>query len=437
MPVMLRKFLQKLVRTGTLDVYLPRGRAFRAGDGDDPYCAIRFADDAAPLALTRDPELALGELYMDGRFDMARGDIFDLLRLAAHNLAVHPAPAWMATLQKLRARAARLRPANHIARARANAVHHYDLDARFYRLFLDGDLQYSCAYFATPDLSLEAAQLAKKRHIAAKLLIEPGQRALDIGCGWGGMALYLAGVAGAKVTGVTLAKEQWRTAQARALDNELTESLDFRLEDYRQTQGRFDRIVSVGMFEHVGAKDYPAFFAKIAALLASDGVALLHTIAQPGPPVPTNPWITRYIFPGGHIPALSEITPAIEQAGLIIADLEVLRLHYALTLAQWRVRFQANRATARAWYGERFCRMWEFYLAGAECAFRIENEHVLQFQLVKSQDAVPIARDYIGARETRLAAREQAFAVKAFEPPADNLPRVAAQAGFVRTRRIV
>ena len=290
--------------------------------------------------------------------------------------------------------------------AKRNVAHHYDLEGRFYDLFLDPDRQYSCAYFERPGQSLTDAQLAKKRHIAAKLLAEPGQRILDIGCGWGGLALYLAGVCGAQVTGVTLSEEQLGIANGRSEEQGLASHAKFRLLDYRAVSELFDRIVSVGMFEHVGVSYYGAFFAKAAELLADDGVMLLHSIGRMDGPGSCNPWIDKYVFPGGYIPALSEVLPPIERAGLCVTDIEILRLHYAETLRAWRERFLARREEARALYDEPFCRMWEFYLAASECAFRHCGLMVFQIQLAKRQDSVPLTRDYIAAREAALEAMD-------------------------------
>jgi cyclopropane-fatty-acyl-phospholipid synthase len=293
------------------------------------------------------------------------------------------------------------------ARARRNVAHHYDLDGRLYSLFLDADRQYSCAYFETPDQSLDDAQLAKKRHLAAKLIVEEHQRTLDIGCGWGGLALYLAEFCSAQVTGVTLSREQWQRANERAVEKNLTHSVDFRMQDYRDLREKFDRIVSVGMFEHVGLIFYDAFFRKAAELLSDDGVMLLHSIGRSEGPNVTNPWIAKYIFPGGYIPALSEVLPSIERAGLLITDVEILRLHYAETLQAWRERFLAHREEVERLYDQRFVRMWEFYLAASEVAFREQAMMVMQIQLTKRQDVVPITRDYIAHEEARLRALER------------------------------
>eukprot|EP01037_Dinobryon_pediforme_P006972 gene6972-biopygen4448 len=297
---------------------------------------------------------------------------------------------------------------NTTTNSKRNVAHHYDLDDRLYQLFLDDDRQYSCAYFEHENDSLEAAQLAKKRHITAKLLVEPGMSVLDIGCGWGGMALYLARMAGAgSVRGITLSEEQHRNANARVVNANLNDVVTIALEDYRHTQGTFDRIVSVGMFEHVGAPYYRDFFKICANRLKDDGVMLLHTIGNCDEPAPTNPFIAKYIFPGGYIPSLSEICREVELLGLMIIDVEVKRLHYAYTLREWRKRFLARRDEALQIYDERFCKMWEFYLAASEASFRYEGIVVFQIQLAKQQDSVPLTRDYIAKREALLRQAEQ------------------------------
>jgi cyclopropane-fatty-acyl-phospholipid synthase len=300
----------------------------------------------------------------------------------------------------------RLKQFNPRKRARRNVAHHYDLDGRLYSLFLDADRQYSCAYFETPETSLDDAQLAKKRHIAAKLRLDHDQDVLDIGCGWGGLGLYLAELGGANVTGVTLSREQHAIANERAAEKALSERAHFLLKDYRDVHQKFDRIVSVGMFEHVGISHYDTFFQKCAELLSDDGVMLLHSIGRSEGPNVTNPWIAKYIFPGGYIPALSEVLPAIERAGLLVTDIEILRLHYAETLKAWRERFLAHRDDVERIYEPRFVRMWEFYLAASEMSFREQNMMVMQIQLSTRQGIVPITRDYIASEERRLAAAE-------------------------------
>jgi cyclopropane-fatty-acyl-phospholipid synthase len=403
-----RSFLAGLIKFGSIEVETASGRTFRLGDGSGEDLKVHFTDGDAQWALLRDPALHFGELYMDGRVTVERGTIYEVLATASRNAEWFAGFFWLRALGKLRSAFAWLKLRNTRLRARRNAAHHYDLDRRLYDLFLDSDRQYSCAYFENSSAGIDEAQLAKKRHIAAKLLIEPGNRVLDIGCGWGGMALYLARACGAKVTGITLSREQLALAQRRAADCPQSNLLDFRLQDYREIDERFDRIVSVGMFEHVGPSYYDTFFRQIAKLLDAAGVALLHTIGSEAPPQPTDPWIAKYIFPGGYIPPLSEIASSIERAGLFVTDVEVLRLHYAETLRLWRERFLARRAEAAALYDERFCRMWEYYLATAECGFRFMGHVVFQIQLAKRVDTVPLTREYILRREAELRRRDAA-----------------------------
>ncbi|HML90834.1 cyclopropane-fatty-acyl-phospholipid synthase family protein [Methyloceanibacter sp.] len=332
---------------------------------------------------------------MDGTLTVDKDDLYRLLELLAVNLARQPdlwQYRWLTHLRRLYRKIAR---SNAPERAQRNVAHHYDLSGALYDLFLDADRQYSCAYFRHPDDGLEVAQENKKALIASKLLIEASQRILDVGCGWGGLALYLAREHGANVTGVTLSQEQYRIAQERAQLQGLASSARFRLEDYRQVRGTFDRIVSVGMFEHVGEAHYKEFFAMLRDRLADDGVALLHTIGRADGPSATWAWIDKYIFPAGYSPALSEILAVVERSGLFVTDVEVWRLHYAETLAAWRERFEANLNQIRATYDERFCRMWRFYLVVSEMAFRYNNHVVFQIQLAKRQDAVPLTRDYL------------------------------------------
>jgi cyclopropane-fatty-acyl-phospholipid synthase len=299
---------------------------------------------------------------------------------------------------------------NPIGRAQRNVAHHYDLSGTLYDLFLDADRQYSCAYFVGDNDSLEVAQDNKKLHLAAKLLLQPGQKVLDIGSGWGGLALYLARLAGVDVTGVTLSTEQQKVAQDRARAAGIADKVRFHLRDYREESGTYDRIVSVGMFEHVGAAHYREFFAKARDLLTEDGVMLLHSIGRMEPPGGTNPWLRKYIFPGGYTPALSEVFAAAERVGLWVTDVEVLRLHYAATLREWRRRFESNRDKIRAIYDERFCRMWEFYLVGCELSFRHLGQMVFQMQLARRLDTVPLTRDYIAEFERHHAGRAMSAA---------------------------
>ena len=405
---MLEQCLESLIREGSLTVETASAPPFMVGNGSGPPLAIRFKTRAAEMRFLRDPELALGELYMDGAVAITKGELLDVLKLGLRNTATLEGSRWLRLLTRTRVLLRRIQQNNTLLRSRANVAHHYDIDDRLYALFLDADRQYSCAYFEDPAHSLEEAQLAKKRHIAAKLLVEPGHSALDIGCGWGGMGLYLAAHCGARVTGVTLSAEQLGVAQARACAQSLTGRAEFRLQDYRELSGRFDRIVSVGMFEHVGVGFFDDSFRKIAQLLDEDGVALVHTITRTDGPGVTNPWITKHIFPGGYIPAMSEALPAIERAGLIVTDVEILQLHYAQTLKAWRERFMARRDAAASLYDERFCRMWEFYLAGSEACFRLGQHVNCQFQLAKKVGVVPMTRGYIGEREQALRLRDGA-----------------------------
>jgi len=392
---MLDRLFASIVKSGTLILQTAGGRRMSFGTGT-PEITMRLHDRAAYYELAINPELKLGELYMDGRLTVENGDIADLLDLLMSNLAlVQPGPL-MRLLRRWRSMTRRWRQRNHSVRSRRNVAHHYDLSGKLYDIFLDRDHQYSCAYFSAPGESLDEAQIGKKRHIAAKLYLDrPGLNVLDIGSGWGGLALDLARDCGARVLGVTLSEEQIGISRHRAQAAGLADRCRFELVDYRALNGTFDRIVSVGMFEHVGVPYYPAFFAKVCALLNDDGVALLHTIGRSDGPGVTNPWTAKYIFPGGYTPALSEVVPVIERAGLIVADVEVLRLHYAETLKEWRRRFKAQWRLAAELYDERFCRMWEFYLAGAEMGFRREGLVVFQIQLAKRIDTLPITRDYM------------------------------------------
>ncbi|HYA71520.1 MAG TPA: cyclopropane-fatty-acyl-phospholipid synthase family protein [Roseiarcus sp.] len=395
-----------MIRQGHLEVETCDGVVRVFGDRTGPRLAIRIADRAAERELTLDPELALGELYMDGRLELTHGDLYDLLALGASNLCSYVGLSWIALLNDARIALRRFHQRNDRKHARRNIARHYDLDQRLYRLFLDADWQYSCAYFEREDQTLEEAQLAKKRHLAAKLLIDERHSVLDIGCGFGGMALYLAQIAGAHAIGVTLSQEQLAVASRRATESGLADRAAFRLQDYRDVEGQFDRIVSVGMFEHVGVAGFDEYFTKARRLLKDDGVMVLHAIGRSDGPGATNPWIQKYIFPGGYIPSLSEVMAAIERSGLYVTDTEILRLHYADTLKAWRERFLAHRDEAKALYDERFCRMWEFYLAGSEVSFRVYGHMVFQIQLAKRQDVVPRTRDYVGEREAQLRKRE-------------------------------
>ena len=395
--------LDKFVTVGRLAVRGPDGLAHTYGDGSGPEVAIRIAKGWA-LRFLLNPDLALGEAYMEEGLVFEEGDIAGLLDIVGRNVLLHrrgPGPVMRVLTHAL----SLLSQLNDRTTSRRNVAHHYDLSNDLYRRFLDEDMQYSCGYFLRPDMTLEEAQKAKKVHIAEKLRIEPGMRVLDIGCGWGGLGLELARTYGAVVDGVTLSKEQLAVAQARAKAEGLENRARFSLTDYRDVEGPYDRVVSVGMFEHVGAPNFQAYFETIYRLLADDGAALVHTIGRRTPPGITQPWIAKYIFPGGYIPALSEASQAIELSELWITDLEVQRLHYAETLRHWRMRFMAQRAEIAQIYDERFCRMWEFYLAVSEIGFRYTGMMIMQFQLAKTVDALPITRDYMldGERKTLAA----------------------------------
>jgi cyclopropane-fatty-acyl-phospholipid synthase len=387
--------LRHLITIGTLRVIDSNGGAHVFSGEAGPEVTIRLHDRALHRKLFLNPRLHTGEAYMDGTLTIENGGtIYDFLDLASWNMErapPHPLRPFYTGFGKfLRG----LQQYNPVQRSRANVAHHYDLSERLYELFLDKDRQYSCAYFTAPNEDLEAAQLNKKRHLASKLLLKPGQRVLDIGCGWGGLALYLARECDVDVTGLTLSTEQHKVATQRAAAAGLADRVRFHLRDYREQSGSYDRIVSVGMFEHVGIVQFQTFFDTVKGLLAEDGVALLHAIGRGDGPGVTNPWIRKYIFPGGYAPALSEVLPAVEKSGLWVTDIEILRLHYAETLRAWRRRFDANRAEIRKLYDERFCRMWEFYLAGSEVTFRRHEYMVWQMQMARRVDAVPLRRDY-------------------------------------------
>jgi len=406
---LLRRALAPLVKTGSLTLIAPSGEWLVFGDGTGAPVVARIADERALWSMMLDPDLRTGELYADGRLTIETGDVLDFLTLILRHGDDSPPGPIVAAIDRIRTATQLWRQKNDPGRSRRNVAHHYDLGDPLYALFLDPDWQYSCAYFEHPGQSLADAQLAKKRHIAAKLLAGPGHRVLDIGCGWGGLALYLAQTAGvAEVLGVTLSEEQVARASARARDAGLQDRMRFDLTDYRAVKGPFDRVVSVGMFEHVGLGNYAEFFATCRERLTDDGVMLLHTIGCSDEPSVTNPWITRYIFPGGHLPSLSDMMKVIERSGLIVTDVEVLRLHYAETLKAWRANFLARRDEAAVLFDERFCRMWDYYLAMSEAAFRFEKVVVFQLQLVRRQEAAPMTRDYFVQAEAALRLREAA-----------------------------
>ena len=412
--MLLNSILKGIVKQGSLTVIDHRGQRHHFGEPpNDNTVVVRLHKPSTARRLAFNPKLALGEAYMDGDLTVEKGSIYDFLVTIVRNLGPHGEIPFSG-LQRFFERLTRLwHQFNPESAATRRVRHHYDLDGRLYDLFLDTDKQYSCAYFPTPDTTLEQAQLAKKRHIAAKLKIKPGMKVLDIGCGWGGLGLYLAETTGAEVTGITLSQEQHAIANRRAQERGLSDRVKFQICDYRNLAGQFDRIVSVGMFEHVGVPHYGAYFGGIHRLLKDDGVALVHSIGRSEGPGTTPGFIRKYIFPGGYIPALSEVLPAIEKSQLWVTDIEILRLHYAETLKHWRMRFLAQWDKAKALYDERFCRMFEFYLAGCELAFRRTDHMNWQMQLTPAGDTLPLTRDYMFEAERVAKAKEVVPAVGA------------------------
>jgi cyclopropane-fatty-acyl-phospholipid synthase len=403
----MRRLFRGRIKQGTLTITEPSGFSETfAGAEPGPVAAISVLDPHLGWKILLNPELRFAEAYMDGAIEVAQGSLRDLLlllRLNQRRLESGPVlAAWNRMFMALR----RFHQNNPLARARANAEAHYDLGNDLYKLFLDQDMQYSCAYYPNGDETLEQAQLAKKRHIAAKLKLADGQRILEIGCGWGGLALYLAQVADVEVVGITLAREQLKLATERAEAAGLAGRVRFELMDYRQVSGTFDRVVSIAMLEAVGAPRLEEYFKTVGANLAPGGVAMVHSIMTKAPPGITGPFTRKYIFPGGYSPAMSETLSAIERSGLWLLDCEIWRKHYAYTLREWSRRFAKNREAAKELYDERFCRMWEFYLAGAETAFLADTLAVMHLQLGHEPDGLPLTRDYLAAETDRLRAKE-------------------------------
>jgi cyclopropane-fatty-acyl-phospholipid synthase len=398
--MLLDLFMRRLIRIGTLTLRYPDGSLRRYGGGPGPVAGMVLRTPGAVRRLTTNPTLAAGELYMEGALEPEGCSLYELLDLLVTNLwsgGTHPAERLVSGLRTHHRRIEQFNPAS---RARRNVAHHYDLDGRLFSLFLDRDRQYSCAYYQTGQETLEEAQAAKKRHIAAKLRLDrPGLEVLEIGCGWGGMALTLARDWGARVTGITLSEEQLQAARARVAAEGLADRVRFELMDYRAWHRPVDRVVSVGMFEHVGIAHYRSFFRMVRDALRPDGVALIHAIGRASGPGLTNSWVAKYIFPGAYCPALSEVLPSAEKAGLWVTDIEILRLHYALTLREWRRRFAANRDAIQVLHDERFCRMFEFYLASCELAFRRTDHMNWQMQLTRERETLPLSRDWMLAAE--------------------------------------
>ncbi|MBT3916194.1 MAG: class I SAM-dependent methyltransferase [Rhodospirillaceae bacterium] len=402
----LQPILSHMIKFGSLKVVNADGKIYRF-NGESSELApsevcVRFHDKQYARWLALSPSMALGKGYMEGRVSVENGTIYDFIQLLALNVEqddYHWLHRLFDQIDALRKRFQQFNPAR---KSRHNVAHHYDLSGELYELFLDRDRQYSCAYFEQPENDLDTAQTDKKNHIAAKLLLQGDHRVLDIGSGWGGMGLYIARHFGAKVDGITLSEEQLKESNQLAKSENLDNKAKFYLRDYRNLEDTYDRIVSVGMFEHVGVNHFKTYFSKIHDCLAQDGVALLHTIGRIGHPTVTDPWIRKYIFPGGYIPSLSEIMPAIENTGMVVTDVEFLGLHYAETLKHWQQGFQANRDKVKEIYDETFCRMWEYYLACSEVSFRHLDSTVLQIQMVKDRRVVPMTRDYMAKNESAI-----------------------------------
>lgn len=393
----LDRMLRSLLREGALHVVMPSGGNHTYGNQSGHPVTARLHEASTVRHLALNPEMALGEAYMNGSLTIDGDDLQSFLALIVQNVqrAAVNRVWWQKPLLKSRSALRWLAQNNVIERARGNVAHHYDLSGRLYDLFLDDDRQYSCGFFKDPNETLDQAQTHKKEHIARKLMIHPGMSVLDIGCGWGGMALTLAKDYGARVVGITLSEEQHAYATRRVEREGLADRVDFRLCDYRNIDESFDRIVSIGMFEHVGLRHFDEYFQTIRDRLSPNGVALIHTIGWTAPATGTNPWIAKYIFPGGYIPTVSEAMCAVEKARLWATDIECWRLHYAYTLRHWYDRFQANADQVVAMYDDRFVRMWRFYLAACEQTFRHGPQVVFQFQLCRNIDAVPLTRDYL------------------------------------------
>ena len=398
----LSHMLTSFVRVGTLKVIDAEGGTHLFGGSPGPSATMKLTDRSLYTKLFLNPELHAGEAYMDGRMSFVEGSTLrDFLTLFSVNRLSLGSYPLQKVLRRVSRGLKRFQQANKVGEAQANVAHHYDLGNDFYRLFLDEGMQYSCAYFTDPGETLEQAQRNKLRLIATKLRLAPGLKVLDIGSGWGDLALYLAAMEDVDVTGVTLSREQHALSNEKARAAGLAHRVRFELLDYRSMQGRFDRIVSVGMFEHVGVHHYPEFFAQVNALMQDDGLMLLHSIGHMSPPGTASPWLRKYIFPGAYSPALSEVFPVVEQASLWVTDLEFLRVHYADTLREWHRRFEANRPKIAAMYDERFCRMWEFYLISAEMMFRTGSQLVFHMQLARRRDAAPVVRDYVTDTQRR------------------------------------
>ena len=410
---LLSHMMKAFIRKGRLTVIDAAGKRHVFSGEPGIEVTMRLTDPKLYRALVFNSELAAGEAYMDGTLRFEEGSTLrDFLRLFSVNrLSLGSYPIQKA-IRAVKMRFRKRQQSNRKGEAERNVAHHYDIGNDFYRLFLDENMLYSCAYFREEGETLEAAQRNKLRLLAAKLCLKPGMKVLDIGCGWGDLALYLATIADVEVTGVTLSREQQALATKRAFDLGLADRVRFELRDYREVTGPFDRIVSVGMFEHVGVQHYGEFFKTLNGLMPDDGLAVIHSIGHMSPPGMASAWLRKYIFPGAYSPALSEVFEAVEQNSLWVLDLEFLRLHYATTLAHWAKRFEANRDTVVAMYDERFARMWEFYLISAEMMFRTGSQLVFHMQLSRKRDAAPIVRDYVTDRQRDYIEQERALGLK-------------------------
>lgn len=383
--------LKNHIKKGVLYVHLPGGKEYRFGtSGTEAHWYVR--DEGTLQRIARDWEFELGETYIKGRWDAGKGGLRNLLEVLRSNFAVHHVNRWLAPAKIF------LDQWNRVSRSYSNVAAHYDAPEEVFRLFLDKEMFYSCAYFPRDAMTIDEAQQEKAKHIARKLLIKPGDTILDIGCGWGSMAFHLAQNFDCQVTGITLSREQLAAAE-RERERRGIDNVRFELADYREHRGRYDRIVSIGMFEHVGQPYHETYFEQVKNLLNPEGVALIHTIGRSGPPNVTNPWIRKHIFPGGSTPSLSQLAVAVESQHLLLADIEVWRLHYARTLSHWHARFQQSRDLVRKIVDEEFCRMWEFYLTACEAAFRYSDLVVYQIQLARQHGVVPITRDYLYSKD--------------------------------------
>lgn len=420
--------LKSAFRIQAIRVIDAKGREQIIGDGSEPRCTLRLMKGSLDYTLLLNPGLSVAEAYMDGDLVIEDGTLFDFMEVAAINYRHVENYPLVRVLRWIGIGGKKLKQYNPVGVAQKNVAHHYDLSTKLYELFLDKDRQYSCAYFSHPDEDLETAQRNKKRHLASKLLLDrKNMKILDIGSGWGGLGLYLADVSGADVTGVTLSTEQHKVSNERAKTSRAQDRVRFRLQDYRELPEKFDRIVSVGMFEHVGKKNYQEYFSKLGDLMTDDGVAVIHSIGRLDTPSAINPFIRKYIFPGADVPSLSEVLPVIERCGLVCTDIEILRIHYAETLRHWREAFESRRADVAAIYDERFCRMWELYLVICEMGFRYENLMVFQIQLSKSLETVPLTRDYMFDWERTQAAKENTPGKWTFQAGRPMTPAAAPQ----------